>query len=715
MCGVAGVFNMRGGPLPKGLDPEAVLGTIRHRGPDDTGCFLGDSVFLGAVRLAVIDPQHGRQPVSDESGRLHLVMNGEIYDHDRLRKELEAKGHCFVSRCDTEVALHLFEDDWSGALETIDGQFAIAAYDARERKLLLARDRMGISPLFYAVVGDLIVFASEMKAIFATGLVRPELDPRALDAILAFGTVPAPRAVFKGIRSLPPGRLLEVKGGCIREATYWDIPYPDAGDYSRRSEAEWADELRSLFQSACRRRVKADVPVGIFLSGGIDSGSVAAMVADTDGIRERAFSISFPEPGFDESAAIKSVADFLGLRTHLLSYTQQDLARDLPRLVYHAETPLISTESVPLMALSGLASRHVKVVLTGEGSDEALGGYQYFRWEDFAQRCRQGLVGKALLGAARWQLGRLIGRANPFFPSHEDEAWADEVFGFYPAGMLAMFYWRKLRELVYSPEMLERQRGLSDAELVDLPRAALRRWDPLNRSLYVSSRLFMSAHLLGAHGDRALMANSVEGRYPFLDRAVQEFLTTVPPELKTCWHTEKQLLRHAMRGRLPLETLRRRKKAFLAPFGTPFVGDDAPEYARDLLSSRTLRESGYFDPAKVLAIIGKLEGAKRRLATDRGEGLRVDRETVERTLYGMACTFVISTQVLEDMVRRGDFNDAEAVGGNGASVLRGGVAVAGRVVASAAGGNESRIGRDGKQTRLSPVLLRGTEWRQPGS
>ena len=298
MCGIIGVLNLAGGPLPE-FDPQKALDTIRHRGPDDQGTFEGPGIFIGARRLAIIDVENGRQPTRDESGRFHLAMNGEIYDYHVLLEELKGRGHRFRTRCDTEVAVHLFEEKWSDALEDIDGQFAIAAWDARERKLLLARDRMGISPLFYARRGDVLVFASEMKAIFATGLVRPVMRTRALDAIFSFGCVPAPGTMFEGVYALPPGHFMEAAGGEIAEHEYWDIPYGDAGDYPERTDAEWEEAFREILRRACRRRLKADVPVGVYLSGGIDSSTVASMVADAMGAKGRFFSIGFPEPGFD--------------------------------------------------------------------------------------------------------------------------------------------------------------------------------------------------------------------------------------------------------------------------------------------------------------------------------------------------------------------------------------------------------------------------------
>jgi asparagine synthase (glutamine-hydrolysing) len=654
MCGIVGIYNLRGRGLPP-FNPADVLASIRHRGPDDEGWFRDDRLFLGVTRLAIIDPECGRQPVADESGRIHLVMNGEIFNYEDLAAELKSRGHVFHSHCDTESALHLVEERWAGALDRLDGQFAIAAYDAATDRLLLARDRMGISPLFYAEVGDWLVFGSEMKAIFATGLVRPEIDRRALDAVAAFGCVPAPRTVFCGIRQLPPGRYLEVKGGAVAEHTYWDIPFNDDGQYPRKSVRQWADEFREVLRGACSRQLMADVPVGLYLSGGIDSASVAAMVADREDISRHVFSVGFPEPGFDESRWTAGVAGFLGIKMQMLMYHQRDLARDLRRHLYHGETPLVSTEGVPLMALSKLAAREVKVVLTGEGSDESLGGYEYFRWDAARSRLGDSLPAKAFYAAVRLAMRFMLGERNAIAPTPEDAAYAQELFGFDTSIMAKFLYFRMVRELVYSDEMLARQGRLSDAEFIDLPLDRMRRWDRLNRTLYLSSRIFMTNHLLASHGDRAVMAHSVEGRHPFLDRAVQEFLGTVPPTVKTHAFSSKFLLRRAMEGRLPREVIRRRKKMFLAPFGTPFVGQDATDEIRDLLRPEKIEEFGYFDPEKVGRLVGRIEAIKDEIATDPGDNFRLRRHVIERTVQGMAMNFVVTTQMLEDMVRRGEF------------------------------------------------------------
>jgi asparagine synthase (glutamine-hydrolysing) len=636
-----------------------VLRSIRHRGPDDEGVFTDDRIFLGITRLAIIDLVTGQQPVTDEAGRYRLVMNGEIFDYDLRMKELQDRGHVFRSQADTEVAVHLIEEKWHAALDQLDGQFAIAAYDARENRLLLARDRMGICPLFYTQVGDYLVFGSEIKAIFATGLVRPEIDPRSLDAILAFCCVPAPRTVFRNIRQLQPGRFLEVHNGTITERTYWDLSFNNAGQYPQKSDAQWAEEFRDILTLACRKQLKADVPVGLYLSGGIDSATVAAMVADTADLSSRVFSIGFPEPGFDESARTKRIAEKLGIQMHMLMYHQGDLARDIFHHMYHSEMPLVSTEGVPLMALSALAAQHVKVVLTGEGSDESLGGYDYFRWDAMREEVGTGLEGKLVLAILKPVARLVLGKRNALFPRPEDAAYTQDLFGFNPSIMAKFIYFRMIRELVYSPEMMERQRGLSDAEFLDLPREKMRRWDLLNRTLYLSSRILMTNHLLASHGDRAVMANSVEGRHPFLDRSVQEFLGAVPPLVKTKWTKPKNLLRQAMANRLPREVTERRKKMFLAPFGTPFVGADVTDEIKELLTPERLAEFGYFDPAKVQQVATRLLAIKGTLAKDRGNNFRVNRKVIQRTVLGMAMNFVVTTQILESQVRQGMFNSSD--------------------------------------------------------
>ena len=664
MCGIFGVFSIDGRPIPD-LDAKAALDAIRHRGPDDEGIWRDAHTLLGSRRLSIIDPTGGHQPMADESGSRRIVMNGEIYDYETMLSELQNAGHRFQSRCDTEVALHLLEGRLDDALERIDGQYAIAYHDSRRNRLLLVRDRTGICPLFYALKDGMLVFASEMKAIFASGLVEARIDVRSIDAVSCFGCVPSPRTLFEGVLSLPAGHYLTADRAAgragsgvsleaqLRVERYWDIPYPPAGEYENRGESEWADELRGALEASVRRRLRSDAPVGLYLSGGIDSATVGALLRNAEPVRGRVFSIGFPERNYDESARTRRLASYLGLTEQYLRYSQDDLAADIPRLLYHAESPIISTESVPLFALSGLASRHVKVILTGEGSDEALGGYDYFERDVLVGRLESNGIGALLRPAAKLWLRSALGRDNPVFPSTSVRAWSEEIFGCYPAVAIQMFYWKALRAMTYSGTMLERAEHRSDAELVSLPIAEIKKWDPLNRSLYLSSRLFLQGHLLAAHGDRALMAHSVEGRYPFLDRQVQELIARVPPELKIRRRgvrtQEKHLLRRAMSRDLPREVLTRRKKPFLAPFGTPFVGTHAPEYVRELLSERVIRDFGYFDPNRIGEIRLRLE---RVADSRRGPAVPgMNRASVNETVDGMALVFALSVQLLEYLTR----------------------------------------------------------------
>lgn len=675
MCGIFGAFSLSSRPLPP-IDVVASLEAIRHRGPDDDGVWSDSGTLLGTRRLSIIDPERGHQPMTNESGTLHIVMNGEIFGYESLLAELEGRGYRFRSHCDTEVALNLFEQSREEAIERIDGQYAIALHDAKRGELLLLRDRTGIAPLFYCVRDSVLFFASEMKALFAGGRVQPHIDARSLDAVTGFGCIPPPRTLFEGVYSLPAGHYLVARRRStapprdvrhrvgshtesaenIHVVRYWDIPYPAAGQYENRTENEWAEDFYEILEHAVHRRLRSDVPVGLYLSGGIDSASVGALVHGADGVKERVFSIGFPERRFDETTKTQRLARFLSLNEQYLRYSQSDLARDLPRLVFHAESPLISTESVPLFALSGLAAKHVKVVLTGEGSDEALGGYDYFMRDAVFSRLDGGALAKLVRAAVRLRVATALGERNPVMPHEEELAWADEVFGFYPAGAIQMFYWKMIRTATYSAAMRERVSHLSDSELVELPTANLRSWDQLNRSLYVSSRVFLQGHLLAAHGDRALMAHSVEGRYPFLDRTVQEFLARVPPELKIrvigprTW--EKYLLRRAMNGVLPREVLRRRKKPFLAPFGTPFAGREVPEYVTELLANRTLADYGYFDPEEVQRIRDRLTHVVETSGPQGSATPRLNRSAIRQTVDGMALAFVLSVQILEHTVRQ---------------------------------------------------------------
>lgn len=663
MCGILGLFHLRGAPLSAAEGAPLALAALRHRGPDDSAFWRDTGVFLGATRLALVDPAHGRQPVRDEAGRYHLVMNGELFPDENTSEVLRSRGHRLRSRCDTEFAVHLFEEQWSGALEQIDGQYAIAVHDRAERRLLLARDRMGICPLYYALVGEVLVFASEPKALFALGLLEPRIDPLALDSVLAFGCVAAPQTTWLGIRALEPGTFLEARDGALKVIRYWDCPYPDAGTHRVRSAAAATEELESLLDSAVRKRLRADAPVGLFLSGGLDSSVVAGLAARQGKQDLRTYTIGFPETAFDERNRTRELAGRLGLSLDEVLSTQPDVAAAFPDHVFHLESPTIVTFGVSLEALTRRAARDVKAALTGSGADELFGGYDFFGYDYWRRRVEQSFLSPLLVPLCRRALRFWLGVDDTVFPSDGSRAWSTATFGFHPAFMIWMSRWRALRELLYSDDMLARPAALTAVPAPDFPRTKMQRWEPLDRSLYVTGRLWLSEFALGSLGDRTSMAHSLEQRHPFLDRQVVEFAAGAAPALKWRPFQEKLLLRQTARRILPSDCPIHRKQPFQAPLGTPFVGPDSPDWCRELLSRRRIESSGWFQPVGIEGAVRRLAAYKERdrlAAVASGRSRRISRaESLAYYRDGAAVTFALSVQLLDDFVRRGRFSPSQ--------------------------------------------------------
>jgi len=653
MCGIAGAVSVR----PLELEParlEEMAAVIRYRGPDHAGFHRDAHAALASVRLAIIDTAGGNQPISNEDGSLHIVYNGECYNFQELRPGLEQRGHVFRTRCDTEVVLHLYEELGPECLAQMNGQFALAIWDSRKRELFLARDRLGVRPLFYAERDGTLVFGSEAKALFASGLVPAEPDLRALDAITSFACVVAPNTPFRGVKALPPGMWLRWRGGRSELARYWEIPFPEAGQEDRLDERRAAARLFEELARAVRLRMISDVPLGAYLSGGLDSSCVVHLMAALHDGPLTTFSITFREREYDESRYIRLMMGAVRTDNDLLACSQAEIARAFPRLIWHAETPMISTESVPLMLLSGLARRKVKVVLTGEGSDELFGGYSYDRFEKFRSSLSR-LPWRVFAPFVRTFFRRRTGPYyRCFFPTRERLEEAVRLFGVYPARSMEHAFFELVRRMTYTDEMLSRASSYDQAENLPLDREWLRRLHPFNASLYLSHRLFLAGHLLAAHGDRASMANSVEGRYPFLDHNVVELCARMPPELKMKGFREKHILRVAFAGRLPPEIASRRKQPFLAPFGVPFLGPEAPPEVAELLSESSIRRKGYFDWPRFRSIVERLEelGPLDSRGGER-QALRLSREAIERVLLGMAVTFVLSVQVWDEVFFRG--------------------------------------------------------------
>ena len=611
---MAGILSAAsGGAEPVGLDPlEQMAAALRHRGPDESGLYRDRRLGLVHTRLSIIDLEAGQQPFASDDGTRWLAFNGEIFNHVELRRELEGLGHRFRTRSDTEVALRALEAWGEDALLRFNGQFALALWRAPEESLLLARDRFGIRPLYFAEPGGRLLFASEVKAIFAA---EPRLarafDPAGLDETFTFWTVVPPQSVFQGIRELPPGRWRRYQRGQVEERVYWEPSFPEAGDGFAGSLPEAARSVRDALEGATRLRVtRADVPVGCYLSGGLDSSLVAALARRAAGRSLATYSVRFEEPELDESRHQRRLVEALGSDHHELTVSAADVARVFPDVVRHAERPLLRTAPAPLFLLSKLVhAAGAKVVLTGEGADELFAGYDLFR----EARVRR-------FWARRPESSlrpRLLGRLYPYLARSPvaQQALARAFFGADLSqsdqpGFSHAPRWRSTLALqrLFTPELRRAAGGAAARLLADLP-AAFARWPALAQDQYLEIRTLLSGYLLSSQGDRMSMAHAVEGRYPFLDPAVAALASALPGRYKLCGLDEKHVLKRAAAGLVPEEILARPKQPYRAPDARAFVGPWAPDWVPELLSERAIAQAGVFDAAGVARLWSKCRAA----------------------------------------------------------------------------------------------------------
>ncbi len=608
MCGIAGIFDRVGAGKPRHAELAAMAASLRHRGPDGFGVYRADGIGLAQARLSIIDLSGGLQPMPNEDGRVWVTYNGEIYNYLELREELLAAGHVFRTSCDTEVLVHGYEEWGSALVERLNGAFAFALWDATRRRLLLARDRMGIRPLFWCEHEGRLLFASEMKAFRAAGF-DAELDPRGLDQVFVAWTTVAPRTVLRGVSELPPGHTLVLEqGGSPRVEPYWEIPVPPPAAERIRDERAAAEELRALLEDSVRLRLRADVTVGAYLSGGLDSTVATALVRSVTDTPLETYSIAFSDREYDESAEQSEAVRALGTEHHAIEVGYEDIAEAFPAVVACAEKPILRTAPVPLYLLAGLVrSRKRKVVLTGEGADEIFGGYDLFK--ETKIRAWWGRRPESKLRPA------LLRKLYPFAPGAGQRAVA-----FFEA-----FY----REGIDRPEDPgfshrptwrngHKNRGFYSAalkaELADSDPAeeilagfaeSLAGRDPLARAEYLESRVFLAGHLLASQGDRMSLGQSVEGRYPFLDHRVVEFGQRLDPRLKLRGLAEKWILREAHRDLVPPGVLERHKRPYIAPNVRSFTRGIGREIAEEAFSVDRLSASGLFDPPRVRRLVDK--------------------------------------------------------------------------------------------------------------
>ncbi len=619
MCGIAGMFNRSAKQAVAESDMRQMLSLLRHRGPDEFGILLDREVGLGNARLSIIDLGGGSQPIANEDETLWIVFNGEIFNYVELRPELEARGHRFRTSSDTEVIVHLFEEYSTGCFERMNGQWAIAIWDTRQRRLLLARDRLGVRPLFYTQAEDSLIFASEIKSILGDQRVRAEIDPAVVEQIFKFWSPLSPRTVFRGINELPPGHFLMADQNSLKIEQYWENQFPlDGAAASERSMDETVEEFRALLIDACQVRLRADVPVGAYLSGGLDSSAIASVIRRHTSNKLVTFSIAFTDQKFDESQFQQKMAAHLGTDHHVIKATHTDIGHAFPDVIWHTEIPIMRTSPAPMFLLSKLVRQTgFKVVLTGEGADEFLAGYDIFKEAKvrrFWAQQPQSKIRPLLLKRLYPDISGLSQSNLEFLAAFFGEGLTEVDSPWYSHSVR----WRnnrRTRRFLDDSVLAAGETQQLDQLAAALP-ANFKRWVPLARAQYLEITIFLSQYLLSSQGDRMGMAHSIEGRFPFLDYRLVEFCNALDPRMKLRCLREKYLLKRAAQPWLPDIIRERPKRPYRAPVHRSFFNDATPDYVRELLAPAAIKESGLFKAGPIEQLINKIQGGSPVGETD---------------------------------------------------------------------------------------------------
>jgi asparagine synthase (glutamine-hydrolysing) len=612
MCGIAGVVNRREGLAPPELDElERMAGALRHRGPDEFGIYRDRAAGLAHARLSIIDLATGQQPLTNERGTVWIAFNGEIFNYLELRDELAARGHRFQTRSDTEVIVHAYEEWGADAFRRLNGQWAVALWDADRSELALARDPFGVRPLYVAEHAGRLLFASEVKALFAADPSLPrQIDPAGLDQVFTFWATVAPQTVFAGIEELEPGTVRIYSRGGVRRTRTYEPAFPAGDEPDPRSFERAVEEVRAALAEATRlRMLRADVPVGSYLSGGLDSSLIAALGLRAKGSQFLTFSLRFEDAEYDETAYQRTMAAHLGSEHHEVLVSRGDIARVFPDVVRHTERPILRTAPAPLYLLSKLVhDAGIKVVLTGEGADEMFAGYDLFR----EARIRRFWARQP---ASAWR-PRLLERLYPYlerspvaqravarqFFGRGLDRWREPGFGHEPR-------WSSTTAIkrLFSGGLRSRLTGIdARARLLDSLPSRFATWGPLAQDQFLEVHTLLSGYLLSSQGDRMLMAHSVEGRFPFLDRRVAALAEALPPSFKLRVLDEKHVLKRAAADLLPQAVLARPKQPYRAPDALSFTTPEARAWIDEVAGPAAVAEAGCFEPAAVGQLLAKL-------------------------------------------------------------------------------------------------------------
>lgn len=636
MCGIAGIVDLSGQrPVPRGI-LQRMADAIYHRGPDDDGYLEVPGVGLANRRLSIVGLADGKQPLYNEDRSVAAVFNGEFFDYPEVKRMLEGRGHRFTTHCDTELIPHLWEDHQESMLEHLRGQFALACYDAKRHVLLLARDRFGICPLYWTRRttgdGEWLLFASEIKALLASGLVPARPDLRGIDQVFNFFAVPGIPTCFEGVNTLQPGHFLKIQLGHagtpaqVSKHVYWEIDFPDQGHEDASADPKaLVDQFEKVLLAAVERRLRADVPVVSYLSGGIDSSIVVAMAAKLRGRSIPTFTIQIMTPHLDETSQAAVVSRHIGATPIVVPVGAAEVLATYPELTRAAEAPVVDTSCTALLLLARAVHAHgYKVALTGEGSDEWLAGYPWYKVHrllgffdiipglKLSHALRRGILAAtgAPAGSAAYirRIRETLGHHSPF----------QEIYGIMSLSRLRFYSPRLRAALADHVPYLDFEPNL----------ARMARWHPLHRGLYWAGRIHLAGHLLSLKGDRVAMHSSVETRYPFLDEEVFAFLARLRPEWKLRGFTDKYILRLLGERYLPGEVAWRPKGMFRAPLDS-FFGTSAPPFVDQLLSEESLKKTDYFDIQAV--------HTWRRALQEKRVGLR-QRAAIELGMVGVVAT-----------------------------------------------------------------------------
>jgi asparagine synthase (glutamine-hydrolysing) len=611
MCGIAAFFSGRKPISVQRL--ERAMDSLRHRGPDARGAWLSPNrrVALGHTRLSIIDLETGDQPITNESGRIHIIANGEFYDFERQRSELESLGHVFRTRSDSEIALHLFEEFGTHCLQKLRGEFAFVLWDDLNQMLFGARDRFGIKPLYYAVYDDTIYLASEIKALFAAGV--PARWDHEFFYQYSTGPHMPDRTLFDGVYQVPPGHYLTATMSGMRTSRYWDFNYPRADELaaSTRSESSYIEEFSSVFEEALRLRMRADVPVGCYLSGGLDSCSILGFASRISHSPIEAFTLTFDQAAFDEGEIACEMASFTGANFHPIPIRQSDIADNFADAIWHSETLCINGHGVAKYLLSrAVRDAGYKVVYTGEGSDEILAGYLHFRIDMLHHNTQGQDAAEVQLLLQQLDNANSVSKAV-HLPIGETGSLksVERLLGFVPTNMKTSSAGAQRQLTLFSADFRSRFEEHDSVRLfldtLDVP-GVLDGRDPLHKSMFVWSKSVLPTYLLNLLGDRMEMAHSVEGRVPFLDHHVVECACRTPVWFKIRGTTEKYLLREAAKPVITEKVYRREKHPFHTPLTTTAPTERFHQMVQDTLRSSVLASVPFYDQKEVVAVLDRI-------------------------------------------------------------------------------------------------------------